>query len=481
LPEGNLALRHGACHRIPPLMNPRKKKQTLTPEEISLPPSFEEKWLPLLTGWTHRARKIGWGKEQDSLPARAVKIGLLTGLAIRQNQLFFHAAALSFYSSLAIIPILALVLALLKGFGLAQMLQPVLLGTLAAGHQELSEKLTESVQAAQTATLGGVGVVSLLVTGFLALQRVRNSLNQIWEVWVRGKYKQRLLEYIAVLFVTPLLLVMTFSAATYLKSFQDSPLGPIPFFSDFGFFMLSNSGFPVFLVMLLYAYLFLPETRVEVFPALLGSLVAAAFIYWIEMFYISLMVHLTTYQSIYGPMILLPILLVWMFLGWVIFLCGAQLSWVVQNYSLLAGRLSLRSGHDIRPYLALRLLAGVIIRFEDGGKPVGAKPLAKALGIPLGMTQDILQAMVKGRLLVAIPDLKNHYVPRRPKDHLTVAEALARLDILPGFAEGAQLLPPSSSPSVQSLLEQANLSLNTPLRRITLHQLVEQIRLESPL
>ncbi|MDH4224699.1 MAG: YihY/virulence factor BrkB family protein [Deltaproteobacteria bacterium] len=409
---------------------------------------------------------------------RLPQIFYLAQLGFRRNHLSLHSAGLSFFTLLTMIPFLAMFLALLKAFHVENLLNPVMLSTVAAGQRELAEKITVYVRAAETSTLGLVGILTLLITGFVLLQRVRNSLNIIWDVWIRPGYGQRVAEYLLVLAVTPFLVLISFALSAYLKTIQEIQLLSMLELPDGLVIRIGAlSGYPIFWLLLFYAYMFIPETKVRWHHAMLGALVAGTCIKLVEGFYILTMLRVTSYEAIYGAVAMIPFMMIWMYLGWMMFLFGAQLACVSQHFHLFQAtrQISLRHAESYRPYLALTLLAAIDHQFRKKGEPVNLSDISKKINLPISVAQEITLRMVRKDLLTPVRDSGMKYVPASSTDTLTVFETLNRLDMIPLFAEHPPLGTVDEAQALTDVLVKSNLGITHPLQRITIHELSRKL------
>jgi membrane protein len=355
---------------------------------------------------------------------------------VRRNDLALHASALAFWLLLSLVPALAFLFAILKAFRLLEAARPYLLGALAAGQADLAGWITRYVEAAQGATLGGAGILSLLAVGFAALQRVKKALNGIWNVEVRPRYGTRLIEYLAVLALAPFLILLPVMASAALRHPAWEEIAQVlPALLSLRFMAVEYAGYPIYWILLFYAYAFLPDTRVGWRSAALGGIVAGTLLNGGQTIYLRTVFRITDYNLIYGALALLPFLMLWLFLGSVIFLLGAELAYVSQHHAYLVGKRALaRQPGPGRAALALRLLVTLMAAFRETAAPVALAGLARRAGVPDSTAQAVAAWLREGGLIAAVEGAPGRFVPARPLEPVTVAEALRRLGALPFFA-----------------------------------------------
>ncbi|MBI3993708.1 MAG: YihY/virulence factor BrkB family protein [Candidatus Lambdaproteobacteria bacterium] len=404
----------------------------------------------------------------------------MTFEGFRDNRLLLHASDLSFYVALSMVPFMAFVLLILKVVGLSNVVQPMLLVLVSAGNQRAAENLALFIANAQGTAVSGVGVVVMFTVGFMMLQRVKAALNHIWGISHTPRYSYRLIEYVVVLTLAPLVLATTFSLTTYLNSIRLGEallLSGLP--AEVYAWAIAYSSVPLFVVILLYAYLFLPDTNVRWPGALTGAIVSAVLIQAAQDLYIFAFVRLSAYNLIYGAFAVLPFLMIWFYLAWMLFLFGAQLSCAIQNYTVLL--ISRRRGTALtinRPYVVLAVLLEVVRVFQATGKPARLAAVAKHLGIARGAAAEELRHLAEAYLVTPLQDRRNSYVPAERMDKLTVGEALRRMEALPQFAEQPTMGQFARIDILRALFAETNRAMNVPLRALSIADLLG--RMEQP-
>ncbi len=426
-------------------------------------------------------RRTLWEKREFSsfvpgnLLLTPLRLFLLTTYQFNTNQLRTHASGLSFYLLLSLVPLLAFAFLISKMLKLPEMLKERLLELVTAGNMSVVEKISEYADNAQNTALGSVGVLTLFAIGFLLLQRVKGSLNLIWRVERWPGLGPRLIEYVTVMAVTPVMLVGSFSVSTFVTGVGIAEKTPDWFPADQAAVVLAGlSGYLVFLLIILYVYWFLPDTRVRLGPALLGALVGATAMWVVQKFYIVVMIQVANYNLIYGTLAILPLLAVWFYLAWLLFLFGAQLSRVTQYYPMyLERRRSAARGYNTLPYVVLLVLSALLRRYRHSGQAVRMRALRAETGLPLGTVEDAVNRMAAARLIVDLHDDPGSYVPRDIHETTTAADVLHRMELMPGFAEPA-LRRANEGKELAKAFREANLAMARPLKRLSLSRLAER-------
>lgn len=427
--------------------------------------------------WGQPGYHRGW-RERLLAPLR---VAVLTVEGYRANYLGSQASSLAFFMLLALVPFLAFLFLLLKIFQVPAMVGPYLLNLIAGGSEVLVERISGVISNAQGTGLGGVGILTSFLVGFMVLQRVKRALNLIWGVARRPAFAYRMIEYLAVVTVAPMLLAATFGVSTFLTGVQvQQVLGDWHLVSTLFLHLADWSGYIVLWMLVLYAYIYFPELQVRWHAALIGALVSGTVLKLAQGVYIDVMLRVTNYNMIYGALALLPLLMIWFYVGWAIFLFGAQLSFTVQNYPrLLDARrhAHTRADRSTEPFLAVRLLVGMLHWFEEYGKPAPLRALARNQRLRRHVARELADRLVAAQLVTPVAGAPEAFVPRERMEGVTVRDVLRRMNLMPGFGEP---LPDGAEEAVSekllAALRAANLALAGPLEEVAVLDLLAVAR-----
>ena len=311
----------------------------------------------------------------------------------REDHLGLTASSLTFTTTMALVPFFTVVLAVFTAFPVFGTLQGVLQRWLidslvppAIATQVLGY-MTQF--AAKASGLGVAGLAVLLVTALALILTIDRTLNAIWRVKRSRPLTQRVLIYWAALTLGPLLLAASLTITSYVLSASSGIVGALPggvrFLLGALQFGLLGSGMAA-----LYRYV--PNTGVRWAHALAGGLfVAASF----EVAKRLLAVYLSmvpTYSMVYGAFATVPILLVWIFTGWVIVLLGA----VIAAYlpSLLTG-VARRGGTPGWEFtIAVEALQALQAARATEARGLDALALAERLGVNPVQLESVLETLV---------------------------------------------------------------------------------------
>ena len=260
------------------------------------------------------------------------------------GQLTLHAMGLVYATLLAVVPLLAFSFAILRVFGAHRELEPLIfeffrpMGTSAT---ELTRRVMDFAENVRVGLVGSVGLALLIWTLLGTLKKVEDSLNFVWHVDVARSFARRITEYVTLLVIGPLLVVAVIGLSQLaLRSESARMLAELPLLAQLGALALQLAPFVVVSALFALVYRLAPNTRVHWWPALVGGL--AAGIAWATTgkLFTAFVVYSARLTIVYAGLAIIVAALVWTYLGWLILLLGAQLSFYVQNPSYL--RIGLR-------------------------------------------------------------------------------------------------------------------------------------------
>lgn len=260
------------------------------------------------------------------LVARSMKDGVLKS-----------ASALTYQSFLAIVPLLAVLFGIAKGFGLDQMLDGWLKKEF-ADHQEVLTYLLQFSQStlkeAQGGVIAGVGVILLLFTSIRLLSSVEATLNSMWGIKRGRPPLRKVSDYLALLLTCPALLAISGSVTLFVTTQFVSLTHMLGFSDEAQAFLLralvlvpfATSTF-LFTVLLFS----LPCAPIKIRSAFIAGFVAAVAFQFTQSWYILFQLRLTKVSAIYGSFVALPLFLVWLWISWFLFLLAGELLVFIQE------------------------------------------------------------------------------------------------------------------------------------------------------
>lgn len=338
--------------------------------------------------------------------------------------------SLVYTTLLSLVPLLAVSFSVLKAFGVHNQIEPVLLNMLAPlGEQgvEITHRIIGFVENINVGVLGSVGLAFLVYTVVALIQKIEESFNYTWRIERQRSLGRRFSDYLSVLVIGP---VLVFAAIGITASAMNTAvvqyvIGIEPFGELFEFL---GQLLPYLLIVAAFTfiYVFVPNTRVHLRPALIGGLVAGVLWQTIGWAFAAFVVSSSNYTAIYSAFAVLVLFMIWIYLSWVILLVGAEIAFYSQHREYLTlqrrGRtLSHRAGEA----LALVLMQQIVQHYYRRQPPWSLDALAGHLQLPLEPIESVVRVLTSRGLLARSDADPPTYLPGRPPETTPLAEVVS--------------------------------------------------------
>ena len=345
------------------------------------------------------------------------------------------ASALTYSTMLAIVPILAVVFAIARGFGFNKYIEEWFLNTLSSQPQA-ADVIVGFVNSylvhTHSGVILGIGLVFMLWTVIMLIHNIETTFNQIWQVSRQRPWSRKLTDYVAFFFFAPIVIILTSGLTIFLTTMAKQTEGYMLMGPVLRFF-IALMPYVVMSAVFVMLYVFMPNTRVKVRHALVPGILAGVAMQLLQYFYIHGQMLLSGYNAIYGSFAALPLFMLWVQLSWTICLFGAELTYTSQNlgeYAFLA--VPDEISHRYRLLLSTVLMSKICERKDQEQPAYTAFQLKMVTGLPIRIVSDLLHDMVDAGLLNAyysdIDSEEAVYTPALPIDHLTVGTIVDRLE-----------------------------------------------------
>ena len=328
---------------------------------------------------------------------RQLRIVVLTVRKALEDKASLRASALTFYSVLSVGPLIALVLGIAKGFGLQKRLETEMLTKIPAQEEVLKQILGYAktlLENTQGGVVAGMGVVVLLWSAIKVFYHLEQAFNEIWQVKDPRSWKKTISNYLAFLFLTPLFLLIYSSIPAFITRQLDeysSKLSLLAKVSPFIIDLLQLSPYLLVWALFSLVYVVIPNTRVMPRAAIISGVLAGTVYLLVQWGLVEFQVGVTKYNPVYGSLIALPLLLIWINIGWIILLIGAEYAYAHQNVDL----------HEFEPdfvnisphykkVLTLQILHRLVLQFSNGDPSLNTSQISQQLEIPVRLTQQIM-------------------------------------------------------------------------------------------
>ena len=348
--------------------------------------------------WHIESKNTSWSK---SFFLRQLRVIILALRGFREDKLQLRASALTLYSLVAIVPVLAMAFAVTQGFGIDTLLKDQLLERFPGQHDILVKAIEFAINLldkTRGGLMAGIGVVVLYWAVFKVLGHIEQSFNDIWNISKARSLMRKFSDYLTIMLICPVLVILSSSATVFIKTRITLIVDRI---SLLGFFSpliyVSFKLIPYVLIWLLFTltYIMMPNTKVRIGSGLVAGIVAGTIYQVLQLFYIHFQFLLSNYNAIYGSFAALPLFLIWLQLSWLIMLFGAEIAYAHQNNETYEFEQATRQvSFALKKRLSLQIVHLLVVNFTKAEKPFTARRISTALEIPLRLVQSSLFDLV---------------------------------------------------------------------------------------
>ncbi|MBI5092977.1 MAG: YihY family inner membrane protein [Candidatus Hydrogenedentes bacterium] len=384
-----------------------------------------------------------------------IRVAILLLKGVVQDDLLLRASALTFATTLALVPFLAIMFLVIQTFHLDENLYLYLTDHLlsitgrtgasaAVDHKDLLQQILQLVmqnvaqspqtsdgkllenpvkmmvtyakEGANPSALGWAGVLFVVATVFGLMMNIESSFNQIWGVKRFRSWYRLLSDYLTILFLLPFLLVGALSLTFAIRLIEDQ--GSLAF-------ALRGVQYAVIWLVFTGIYMLMPNTKVKFRYAFLGGVVAGTLWSLAAWGYVQFQFGLPRYSLLYSAFAQFPVLLLWLYVSWLILLLGAELAFAYQNEKTFAmERLAEGASHAYREAVGLRVMLELSRRFDQGLPALTPVESAEAWNVPLRLVNETLEILETTGLVVRAAGEPQRYQPARSTERISVGDVV---------------------------------------------------------
>lgn len=402
-------------------------------------------------------------REKDLAPSklifiRPLRILILAIRGFAEDRCQLRASALTFYSLLSIVPVVAMVFGVAKGFGFEKALQKLILERL-EGQEQVATRIIEFANAllenVKGGLVAGIGIIILFYSIIKILSHIENAFNDIWGIKKPRTVARKICDYLSAMLICPVLFFLSSAITVVITSgvklviHKISLLGAV---SPLIFFLLKFLPYCVLWVLFVFLYMFMPNTKVNFSSGFLAGVIAGTIYQLFQWTYINFQIVVTKYNTIYGSFAALPLFFIWLQVSWLIVLFGAEISFAHQNvhtYEFEPDCLTV--SHYYKRLLSLRIVHLIIEHFTDGKRAMTATQISNRLEIPIRLVHLILYELVSSGILSEVKineDAELAYQPARDPNSLTIKYVIDALE-----HRGSDDIPVAQSEELQKIAE----------------------------
>ncbi len=363
---------------------------------------------------------------------RITRIFILAGRRFLVDDCNLKASALTFYSLLSVVPVVALAFGIAKGFGFRDALE-VQLNQRLSGHEEVMSWIQEFALSyldnAKGGMIAGVGVVVLIWSVMKVLGNIEESFNDVWDIKHSRSLARKFSDYISFMLVATILMVSSSGVLVFVTSKIE------------GFDLMKFASpilvytFPYIMVWIVFTLMFMlmPNTKVKFKSAAFGGIIAGSLFIGLQFAYIYFQVGMSRYNAIYGSFAALPLFLIWMQSSWLIVLFGAELSFSHQNEkSFEFEKDTTNMSIFYRRLVSLLLMKKIIDSFKNEEPALTISDLSVLLKLPVRLVSEVIHKLIQAKIVVEVntngPSIETAYIPAFDIEKMTVVNVIRKLE-----------------------------------------------------
>ncbi|PJE77553.1 hypothetical protein CI610_03521 [invertebrate metagenome] len=398
---------------------------------------------------------------------------------LASGQLSLQAMSLVYTTLLSMVPLLALSFSVLKGFGVHNQIEPLLLNLLEPlGDKRIDivNNVIQFVDNIKVGVLGTLGFALLLYSVIAMVQKIERAFNGIWHIQKGRSFSRRFSDYLSVIFVGPLLIFVSVGITAAIRNHEI-----VNYFATLpgAGLLIRFAGIVIpWLLMaaaFVFIYVYIPYTRVSVKAACTGGLITAVAWKVMGWGFASFIASSTQQTAIYSFFASAILLMIWIYMGWLMLLVGASITFYQQYpQNRRMGQSGQPVSHSSEEKLALIISVLIANRFMNGGAGLTISDLSDQLKVPEYRIQKGVNQLEAIGFLVRIAGVHECQVqPARSLDSIYVQEVIDGL-----YRLGANVLPVCASSMVQltqDYLEQHQSGQNEQWEEISYQQWIKAI------
>ena len=362
-----------------------------------------------------------------------VKVIVIAVRTFLDDKVMTKAAALTYSTLFAIVPILALIFAIARGFGFENIVTSLLKNGIIGENESLNtvmQFIDGYMQYVSSGAFIGIGLLFLLWSVYSLADGIEANLNMIWHVKKSRGMGRKITDYFSLILLIPIGIICLSGLSVATRSILERMEGYL-LLGGFVKFLISAMPYLVAGLILTGFYMFMPNTKVKFKYAIIPGIIAGCLFQLLQNLYFKGQFSLSSYNAIYGGFAALPLFLFWLNLSWSIILFGCELAYVSQNndnfnYFKEPEKISRR--HE--DFYCLMVMALICKRFNKGLPALKMKEIVQKLHIPHRYVISSLDTLTDSGLLETIQadEREPAFVPSTDTQKLTVVNVLSAIN-----------------------------------------------------
>jgi len=370
-------------------------------------PSSSKQKFSLIVLWNFISKEMWRTPKHEVKGMRNKLLNLLrtlylAGRGFDSDKLSIRASALTYTTMLAVVPVIAIIIGIARGFGFQEMIQNELT-KMFPGQDQLLLMLFKFVQSmldvATSSVVLGIGIVFLISSVWTILESIEGAINDIFQIKSPRGLTRKLSDYLATIIIIPLLIALSSGFSIFINTAiaQNKILAMI---SPFVNFIMTLAPYFVSWLGFTLLYVLIPNTKVRIQNALLAGFIAGFAFQAFQLIYISGQIWVSRYNAIYGTFAAIPLFLLWLQFSWTIVLFGAEIAFAAENVQNFYYEKEVTNvSHRYRYFITILIMSILCKRFAEGKGSVTMNEITSQYQIPARLTSSTINKLMEMDLI----------------------------------------------------------------------------------
>lgn len=366
-----------------------------------------------------------------------VRVISLALRGFKEDEVLLRSSALTFYTLISIVPIVAMAFGIAKGFGFDEILNQQIQSYF-ANQPDVSETLLtfshSSLENTKGGLIAGFGLVMLFWSVMKVLGNIELSFNAVWGIKTPRTLIKKFTEYIAIMLIAPIFIVLSSGITIYISAAANSVLAENEIFNLFGpavRVLIKTTPYIIIWFLFAFIYMAIPNTKVKFKHALVAGIIAGTSFNLLEWAYFSFQIGAVQYNAVYGSFAALPLFLVWVQSSWIVVLFGCEIAFSGQNVNRYIYENEVNSiSTTHKRKISLLMLLHMNKKFNKGENALNINELCEATKLPIRLVRSILNDLTQAQIIseIATESDGTSYLPARDLNGLKFSELNVIID-----------------------------------------------------
>ncbi|MFY0686833.1 MAG: YihY/virulence factor BrkB family protein [Cyclobacteriaceae bacterium] len=358
-----------------------------------------------------------WKVKTSTLPKskawfyRQLRIWIIAITEFKRDNITEKASALTYFSLLSIVPVMATAFGIAKGFGLEIYLEREL-GRFFSGQEVILETSLEYVDKmlakADSGVIVGISFIFIIYAVIRLMNNIEMAFNEIWDTRSRS-WQRKISDYLAIILLGPVFLIMSGTVSAFIAIQVRGMAKSIELFGYFEpivLFGIKLIPYIIMSILMTLLYLIFPNTRVKFVPGIVAGIVVGTVFQLTQLAWINGQVYLLKSYVVYGSFAVLPLFMIYIQLSWMIVLFGGELAYSVQNaneWEYTSRKMKMSIDHKRK--LTILVMYHLVKNFEmRGNRPLSISNLSGLVHVPLRFVKEVIRELEEAKLVNKISD-----------------------------------------------------------------------------